>query len=112
MFVLNSVDGCIPSDLAAGETEEIEEERRLLYVAMTRAKNELDLVVPQRFYVHQQSRGGDRHLYAARTRFILDGLLRHFEQHTWPVRTATSPRAAGAAETRIDVAAKLRARWR
>ena len=55
VFVLNVVDGCIPSDLAAGETEEIEEERRLLYVAMTRAKNELDLIVPQRFYVHQQS---------------------------------------------------------
>jgi DNA helicase II / ATP-dependent DNA helicase PcrA len=112
VFVLNTVDGCIPSDLAAGETEEIEEERRLLYVAMTRAKNELDLIVPQRFYVHQQSRGGDCHLYASRTRFIPDALLRHFEQRTWPVRAATSPRTAGAAETRIDVAAKLRARWR
>jgi DNA helicase II / ATP-dependent DNA helicase PcrA len=111
VFVLNAVDGCIPSDLAAGETEEIEEERRLLYVAMTRAKNELDLIVPQRFYVHQQSRGGDRHLYASRTRFIPDALLRFFEQRTWPVRTA-GPRTAATAETRIDVAAKLRARWR
>ena len=111
VFVLNVVDGCIPSDLAAGETDEIEEERRLLYVAMTRAKNELDLIVPQRFYVHQQSRGGDRHLYASRTRFIPDALLRHFEQRTWPVRTA-APRPAGAAEARVDLAAKLRARWR
>jgi DNA helicase II / ATP-dependent DNA helicase PcrA len=111
VFVLNTVDGCIPSDLAAGESEEIEEERRLLYVAMTRAKNELDLVVPQRFYVHQQSRGGDRHLYASRTRFIPDALLRLFEQRTWPVRPA-APRTAATAETRIDVAAKLRARWR
>jgi DNA helicase II / ATP-dependent DNA helicase PcrA len=111
VFVLNTVDGCIPSDLAAGETEEIEEERRLLYVAMTRAKNELDLIVPQRFYVHQQSRGGDRHLYASRTRFIPDALLRFFEQRTWPVRTA-GPHTAATAETRIDVAAKLRARWR
>jgi DNA helicase-2/ATP-dependent DNA helicase PcrA len=74
--VLNAVDGCIPSDRAAGETEEIEEERRLLYVAMTRAKNEFDLIVPQRFYAHQQSRSGDRHLYASRTRFIPDALLR------------------------------------
>ena len=56
VFLLNCVDGCIPSDLAAGTSEEIEEERRLLYVAMTRAKDELDLIVPQRFYVHQQSR--------------------------------------------------------
>ena len=38
VFVLNAVDGCIPSDLATGSTDEIEEERRLLYVAMTRAR--------------------------------------------------------------------------
>ena len=60
VFVLNCVDGCIPSDLATGSSEEIEEERRLLYVAMTRAKDELALVVPQRFYVHGQPKYGDR----------------------------------------------------
>ena len=49
MFVLNCVDGCIPSDLATGTREEIEEERRLLYVAMTRAKEDLELIVPRRF---------------------------------------------------------------
>jgi superfamily I DNA/RNA helicase len=42
--------GSIPSDMATGSPEEIEEERRLLYVAMTRAKDELDLIVPHRFY--------------------------------------------------------------
>ena len=41
VFVLNVVDGCIPSDLGAGTSAEIEEERRLLYVAMTRAKDDL-----------------------------------------------------------------------
>ena len=50
VFVLNCVDGCIPSDLAVGSTSEIEEERRLLYVAMTRAKDHLHLIVPQRFF--------------------------------------------------------------
>jgi DNA helicase-2/ATP-dependent DNA helicase PcrA len=49
VFVLNVVDGCIPSDLATGMTAEIEEERRLLYVAVTRARDELYLMVPQRF---------------------------------------------------------------
>ncbi len=68
--ILNVVDGCIPSDLATGTSEEIEEERRLLYVAMTRAKDELNLIVPQRFYTHGQARAGDRHVYAGRTRFI------------------------------------------
>ena len=70
MFVLNAVDGCIPSDLATGSTQEIEEERRLLYVAMTRAKDQLDLIVPQRFYTHNQASRGDRYVHALRTRFI------------------------------------------
>jgi hypothetical protein len=47
---------------------------------MTRAKHHLDIMVPQRFYVHQQSRSGDRHLYASRTRFVPDALLGLFEQ--------------------------------
>ena len=87
VFVLNAVDGCIPSDLGTGCTEDIEEERRLLYVAMTRAKDQLMLMVPQRFYTHQQAARGDKHLYAARTRFIPSALLKHFEQRTWPVAT-------------------------
>ena len=75
VFVLNVVDGCIPSDLGAGTTAEIEEERRLLYVAMTRAKDDLHLLVPQRFFTHGQNAQGDRHVYAARTRFIPDGAV-------------------------------------
>ncbi|MGC1938965.1 MAG: ATP-dependent helicase, partial [Pseudolabrys sp.] len=63
VFVLNTVDGCIPSDLGVGTSEEIEEERRLLYVAMTRAKDQLHLLVPQRFYIHAQRGNGDRHVY-------------------------------------------------
>jgi DNA helicase II / ATP-dependent DNA helicase PcrA len=63
VFVLNVVDGCIPSDKSTGSTEEIEEERRLLYVAMTRAKDQLSLIVPHRFCPHGQSRS-DNHLYA------------------------------------------------
>ena len=53
-----------------GSREEIEEERRLLYVAMTRAKETLDLISPQRFFVRQQGPHGDRHVYALRSRFI------------------------------------------
>src|SRR6201999_2939178 len=68
VFVLNAVDGCMPSDLSAGDRAELEEERRLLYVAMTRAKDALHLMVPQRFFVHGQPRLGDRHVSAQRTR--------------------------------------------
>jgi ATP-dependent DNA helicase UvrD/PcrA len=111
VFVLNAVDGCIPSDLATGSTEEIEEERRLLYVAMTRAKDQLALIVPQRFYVRQQPSRGDRHLYASRTRFLPDSILPLFERRTWPpARTGHAPQAPPGA--RIDVGARLRAMWR
>ena len=79
VFVLNVVDGCMPSDLATGAAAEIEEERRLLYVAMTRAKDHLHLLVPQRFYVQQQASYGDRHVYGALTRFIEDGVVLSFE---------------------------------
>jgi DNA helicase II / ATP-dependent DNA helicase PcrA len=50
VFVLNAVDGCIPSDLGVGTKQEIEEERQLLYVAMTRAKDQLHVMIPQKFY--------------------------------------------------------------
>ncbi|WP_306397858.1 ATP-dependent helicase [Telluria beijingensis] len=83
VHVLNVVDGCIPSDMATGSQEDIEEERRLLYVAMTRARENLHLVVPNRFFIKQQSSMGDRHVYAARTRFITPVMLRHFEECAW-----------------------------
>ena len=88
VFVLNVVDGCIPSDLGAGTSEEIEEERRLLYVAMTRARDDLHLIVPQRFFTHGQHAQGDRHVYASRTRFIPDRLLDLFERTVWPLGVA------------------------
>jgi DNA helicase-2/ATP-dependent DNA helicase PcrA len=103
VFILNVVDGCIPSDFATGNTEELEEERRLLYVAMTRAKDDLHLLVPQRFFVHGQSAQGDRHLYASRTRFIPDRLLQLFERVSWPV-APEAKRNFASEGPRIDIA--------
>ncbi len=110
IFVLNSVDGCIPADLATGTAADIEEERRLLYVAMTRAKDHLHLIVPRRFYVQSQRRNGDRHICAARTRFIPSDILHHFERYTWP----QAPTVAGAKPAHgepLDIRARLRRRW-
>jgi DNA helicase-2/ATP-dependent DNA helicase PcrA len=111
VFVLNVVDGCIPSDLGTGTTAEIEEERRLLYVAMTRAKDDLHLLVPQRFFTHGQAAKGDRHVYAARTRFIPNALLGLFEAASWPLVPAGATRSA-AQGVRVDVGAKMREMWR
>ncbi len=66
VFVLNVVDGCMPSDLGIRTSAELEEERRLLYVAMTRAKDDLHLMVPQRFFTHGQHAQGDRPTNAQR----------------------------------------------
>jgi DNA helicase-2/ATP-dependent DNA helicase PcrA len=112
VFVLNVVDGCIPSDLGTGTTAEIEEERRLLHVAMTRAKDSLHLVVPHRFFTHGQNAQGDRHVYASRTRFIPAALTQHFECVTWPLATAAAGGWKDAREVRVDVGAKMRSMWR
>ncbi len=114
VHVLNVVDGCIPSDMATGTREELDEERRLLYVAMTRARDELQLLVPQRFYVHAQPARGDRHVYAGRSRFITEAVARQFEPVTWPVApsAATSPPERPAEPQRpLDLAARVRALW-
>jgi DNA helicase-2/ATP-dependent DNA helicase PcrA len=112
VHVLNVVDGCIPSDMATGSAEELEEERRLLYVAMTRAKEHLHLVVPQRFYVTQQAGGGDRHLYAGRTRFITESMSALFEPLCWPAAQADAGGSAQPQAPLLQVRARARAAWR
>ncbi|MGI2035870.1 ATP-dependent helicase [Rhizobium panacihumi] len=113
VFVLNCVDGCIPSDLGVGTSAEVEEERRLLYVAMTRAKDSLDLITPQRFFTHGQHSQGDRHVYAARTRFIPATLLQFFETAAWPVvEPMSEAEKAARKQVRIDVTARMRGMWR
>ncbi len=111
VYVLNVVDGCMPSDLGAGTSAELEEERRLLYVAMTRAKDDLHLVVPQRFFTHGQHAQGDRHVYASRTRFIPQPLLTLFERANWPTFAPAAARGPTSGP-RVDIGAKMRGMWR
>jgi DNA helicase-2/ATP-dependent DNA helicase PcrA len=110
VFLLNTVDGCLPSDLATGSTPEIEEERRLLYVAMTRARDQLHLMIPQRFFAHGQRSAGDRHVYAQRTRFIPSSVLDRFESRSWPPPKSASE-GDGRTREPVDVRAKMRQMW-
>lgn len=89
--VLNLVDGCLPADLATGSPDAIEEERRLLYVAVTRARRSLALVVPQRFHVEAQPRFGDRHVWGGPSRFLTPAVLETLDRWT-PDVAALPPR--------------------
>lgn len=110
VYVLNVADGNFPSDFATGRAELIEEERRLLYVAMTRAKNDLHLIAPLKYYVAQQSRMGDRHVYGATSRFLTPAVMACLERISWPARGPTDAASAPAAPA-VDVAGRLREMW-
>jgi len=109
VHVLNVSDGNFPNEFSTGRPELVEEERRLLYVAMTRAKTDLHLIAPLRYYVTQQSRMGDRHVYGAKSRFLTERVMRCFEELAYG--EAERENAKGEAKARVDVAAQLRGMW-
>jgi DNA helicase-2/ATP-dependent DNA helicase PcrA len=71
--------------------------------------------VPQRFYVHNQTHLGDRHVWASRTRFIPADLMPLFDAYAWPrVAEPAAPSVAGlaaAAQAKLEIAAKLKRMW-
>ena len=112
VFILNVVDGCIPSDLATGTPEEIDEERRLLYVAMTRARDDLVLMQPLRFFIPHQPRGGDAHVFAPRSRFIAECDLDAFELIGGHFSCGAENGTAGRHVANIDLKTRMREMWR
>jgi ATP-dependent DNA helicase UvrD/PcrA len=110
VYVLNVTDGSFPSEFAGGKPEQIEEERRLLYVAITRARAQLELIHPLRFHITQQPRLGDKHVYGARSRFLTDNVLACFRQQATQIEEAADARLPAAA-VRVDAAARLRDLW-
>ncbi len=110
VYVLNVSDGNFPSEFAAGHPEMIEEERRLLYVAMTRARNELHLCAPLRYAVTQQPKDGDKHVYGAKSRFMTDKVLDTCEKITLRNMRGVENLREGEAAT-VDVVAQLKEMW-
>jgi len=81
VHVIHAADGNIPSDMSTGSAEEIEEERRLFYVALTRAKNRLFVYFPLRYY-HYRPGVSDRYGMAQRTRFLPPPVAQFFQECT------------------------------
>ncbi len=110
VYVMNLVDGAIPSDMALRDKLGVEEERRLLYVAMTRARKSLSMVQPLRFMIHKQHKHGDKHVYAPRSRFVPDSILDRFEA-VGVARDTLGETSVSKGAGQIDVGAKLRDMW-
>ena len=113
VYVLNVVDGTFPSEFSTGKPELIEEERRLLYVALTRAQNDLLLIVPLKFHLTHQSRQADAHVYGGRSRFMTEKVHKTLEAVTFHgavLPGADALRHSSAAVT-LDVGARLRDMW-
>ena len=111
VFVLNVNDGSFPNEFAAGNPAQIEEERRLLYVAITRAKRDLQLVAPLKFYETQQHRWGEKHVYGARSRFMTKPVLDAFELRVWPTEVLQPNAAQVDSQVRIDASSRLLGMW-
>jgi DNA helicase II / ATP-dependent DNA helicase PcrA len=79
---------------------------------MTRAKDHLHMIVPQRFYAHQQRSNSDRHMYAIRTRFIPDTITEHFEQCIWAAAAQEGGATPHAPIKPVDITALIKSRWR
>ena len=102
-FLLTSVPAPRPRSRRSGA---------FLYVAMTRARDDLHLVVPQRFFTHGQNAQGDHHVYALRSRFIPNELLGLFERMAWPEADPELAARGASQGVRVDVAARMRGMWR
>lgn len=109
VYVQHFSDGTFPNEFAAGDPKKMEEERRLAYVAMTRAKNRLVLVNPFKYFVPEQPKYGDRHVYGAKSRFLTDPVLATLDTTHWSSRPEARP--AWDPSIRVDLKGRARAMW-
>jgi len=102
------VDGAFPSDMALGSGEGLAEERRLFYVATTRARDSLTLYTPLRMPIHRRAHD-DRHCLAPASRFLSEEALAALDiQELAPAR----PRVAGIGAVHATITVDLDHLWR
>lgn len=110
--LIHAADGFLPSDLATGSSEEIEEELRLTYVALTRAKDFLYVLWPLRYY-HRRYALGDAHVFAQPSRFLTPDVLETMDREGIDPEAGPDPKGDPSflAPTTLDIAELLRRRW-
>ena len=112
VFVLNVVDGCMPSDLGAGTSAEIEEERRLLYVAMTRAKDELASGrAAALLHVRPERRATAMSMPRGRAS-SRPPCCPCSNRVAWPLVVAAASDRGDPRQVRLDIGARMRSMWR
>jgi DNA helicase-2/ATP-dependent DNA helicase PcrA len=87
VHVMHAIDGAFPSDMAMSSDDGLDEEQRLFYVAVTRARDELHVYTPLRMPHHRRARD-DRHSYAPASRFLTDEVVAKAELVDVPRHTA------------------------
>src|SRR5690606_32921247 len=111
VYLINVADGNFPNEYATGDAAAIEEERRLLYVAVTRARDSLCLVEPLRYRTTQQPRLGGDYVHGARSRFLTPAVLACMDVTPLAGPADAAASRPGSTGPVIDVAARLPARW-
>lgn len=109
VYVQHFSDGTFPNEFAMGDSAKLEEERRLAYVALTRAKNRLVMVSPLKYFVPQQAKYGDRHVYGTKSRFLTEPVLATIDQTHWSSRAGTKP--TWDKTVKVDLKNRARGMW-
>ena len=108
VILIWAVDGWFPSTRAMEDEEQLEEERRLMYVALTRARNHLAVVYPLNVY---SSRRGMEYSIDQLTRFMDQGVRAHMDRIVVTDDGADAPTAAAPVAAPVDLRALLRGRF-
>jgi DNA helicase-2/ATP-dependent DNA helicase PcrA len=111
VYVMNVVDGSFPNEFATRSDALVEEERRLLYVAMTRARQELALVQPLRFAITSQGPKTDAHVYGGRSRFLTEKVLKTLEEAVFHGTHLVEGGLSDAAPETLDVTSRVKQMW-
>lgn len=111
VFVLNVADGNFPNEYACADKSLIEEERRLLYVAMTRAKEQLHLIEPLKYWVPQQQTHGDKHVYGAKSRFFTQAVMTQMDKSCYPIKQPTPQQKQQGQQAVADIRQTILNSW-